>query len=955
MPETKPQQSASAEGDIGIGLRNTMDYIYTITDRHNYKTFLVNEDHSDIGRYPEMDKTRLTHALHVAAAMDAGRVDGTRLFYPPSGSPTTAAPIRPYTLVPGLDTEEVPADAWLPEEGAVLAHLAQRGAMRLRSDALFRMVWCYASGHDRAYLATLQAGRRQQLLTARPAPVRKTRGLAYFLGERYRILGEPMKGPDGGDLYEDPDVCLAQKGNRPGSSVYHASAGYHEEAKKDAELVRSLRDLADAAQEVLLRQRRKLDMERQKQQHQQQQQQKHDQQGQQESIAPKARTPPVMVESPQERKAELMERIRRRKEACLKLTHQSPSPVPVVETTSPTTTATTAVTATTAAAAATEVGKSATPLATESKTPSQGEASESSMGISVRKQQPLDHWAHADLSIVYRAPSSSKENVQGPNKSVKFTCDSESDSDEGLFVAKLKHKAGRPPAAADGKANSGKGNTQKSQAQKQEPQERRQRPPYINDEEAMGMITWGEEILKSIVTAERSDPSRRTYWNWVGTLSAEDGMEWQLRKLELDEIAKALPPRERTKEQQELLEDHGLRASLRAGQRWWKERQANAERLRELQEKSARAAAQGYKLVSIEEEEKRALESQLKPQSTKPWPLINGVRIDDITGYIPVPESKQQSLGALIEEVEALLGLDVPLPEGVSSDPPQEPGRQLPSGSSSRVEFPEFETKFVPNPFWAARLASAQRSKEKEKEKEVKEERSPEVDVPPGRPTNHEAPSELHLQRMQRENERHHKRAREALPATPASPTPSRLNNNNSSKTPSQSDLPSPPPQGPLVTTFPRLASDEKVWQELHPHSTSCKYVTAVNREKSETSRAVITSCPCRGHEHLAYVEFDQDVDGADVLRHVVWLRPEELIKSQARRMKQLNEEEAEEDMPESVPARSEQPEEPEQEQQNVHAPPPAPAAPDDAALPGLAVPPRRSAIYAHSAICHGS
>ncbi|KAK6829710.1 hypothetical protein PG987_010294 [Apiospora arundinis] len=299
MPETKPQQSASAEGDIGIGLRNTMDYIYTITDRHNYKTFLVNEDHSDIGRYPEMDKTRLTHALHVAAAMDAGRVDGTRPFYPPSGSPTTAAPIRPYTLVPGLDTEEVPADAWLPEEGAVLAHLAQRGAMRLRSDALFRMVWCYASGHDRAYLATLQAGRRQQLLTARPAPVRKTRGLAYFLGERYRMLGEPMKGPDGGDLYEDPDVCLAQKGNRPGSSVYHASAGYHEEAKKDAELVRSLRDLADAAQEVLLRQRRKLDMERQKQQHEQQQRQSQQEQ-QQEPIVPKARSPPIMVESPQE-------------------------------------------------------------------------------------------------------------------------------------------------------------------------------------------------------------------------------------------------------------------------------------------------------------------------------------------------------------------------------------------------------------------------------------------------------------------------------------------------------------------------------------------------------------------------------------------------------------------------------------------------------------------------------
>ncbi|KAK6829711.1 hypothetical protein PG987_010295 [Apiospora arundinis] len=454
----------------------------------------------------------------------------------------------------------------------------------------------------------------------------------------------------------------------------------------------------------------------------------------------------------------------------------------------------------------------------------------------------------------------------------------------------------------------------------------------------MAMITWGEGILKSIVTAERSDPSRRTYWNWVGTLSAEDGMEWQLRKLELDEIANALPPHERTKEQQELLEDHGLRA----GQRWWKERQANAERLRELQEKSAKAAAQGYKLVSIEEEEKRALESQLKPQSTRPWPLINGVRIDDLTGYIPVPESKQESLGALVEEVEALLGLDTPLPEGVSSDPPQETGQQLPNGSSSRVEFPEFETKFVPNPFLAARLASAQRSKEKEKEKEkgkeVKE-RSPEVDVPPGLPTNYEASSELYLQRMERQNEKHHQRAREAIPATPASPTPSRLDNSNSRKTPSQSDLPSPPPQGPLVTTFPRLASDEKIWQELHPHSTSCKYVTAVNREKSETSRAVITSCPCRGHEHLACVEFDQDVDGADVLRHVVWLRPEELIESQARKMKQKKvvEEEEEEEMPELVPARSEQPE---QKQQSVHAPPPAPTAPEDAALSGLAVPP---------------
>ncbi|KAK7983334.1 poly(p)/ATP NAD kinase [Apiospora arundinis] len=899
MPETKPQQSASAEGDIGIGLRNTMDYIYTITDRHNYKTFLVNEDHSDIGRYPEMDKTRLTHALHVAAAMDAGRVDGTRLFYPPSGS-SAAAPIRPYTLVPGMDTEEAPADAWLPEEGAVLAHLAQRGAMRLRSDALFRMVWCYASGHDRAYLATLQAGRRQQLLTARPAPVRKTRGLAYFLGERYRMLGEPMKGPDGGDLYEDPDVCLAQKGNRPGSSVYHASAGYHEEAKKDAELVRSLRDLADAAQEVLLRQRRKLDMERQKQQHQQQQQQKHDQQGQQEPIAPKARTPPVMVESPQERKAELMERIRRRKEACLKLTHQSPSPVPVVETTSPTTTATTAGTATTAAAAAAEVGKSAPSLATESKAPSQGEASVTFT------RSPLWEFLSENNNPSTTGPVLTSPSPAGPPPPLP------------RIKSKLKHKAGRSPAAADGKANNCKGNTQKSQAQKQEPQERPQRPPYISDEEAMAMITWGEGILKSIVTAERSDPSRCTYWKWVGTLSAEDGMEWQLLKLELDEIAYALPPHERTKEQQELLEDHGLRA----GQRWWKERQAKAERLRELQEKSARAAAQGYKLVSIEEEEKRALESQLKPQSTRPWPLINGVRIDDITGYIPVPESKQESLGALVEEVEALLGLDVPLPEGVSSDPPQETGQQLPNGSSLRVEFPEFETKFVPNPSWAARLASAQRSKE---------------------------------------NEKHHQRAREALPATPVSPSPSRLNNSNSSKNPSQSDLPSPPPQGPLVTTFPRLASDEKIWQELHPHSSSCKYVTAVNREKSETSRAVITSCPCRGHEHLAYVEFEQEVDVADVLRHVVWLRPEELIKSQARRMKQNKEKDKEEEMPELVPAQSKQPEQPEQKQQNVHVPPPAPAAPaapaapDDDALPGLVVPPRRSAIYAHSAICHGS
>ena len=132
------------------------------------------------------------------------------------------------------------------------------------------------------------------------------------------------------------------------------------------------------------------------------------------------------------------------------------------------------------------------------------------------------------------------------------------------------------PAPADGKANNCKGNTQKSQAQKQEPHRSGRSDHLISVTEAMAMITWGEGILREKVKAERSDPSPLHILE-VGWHSQRgrrrNGVA--ITKVGTDEIAYALPPHERTKEQQELLEDHGLRA----GQRWWKERQAKAERL----------------------------------------------------------------------------------------------------------------------------------------------------------------------------------------------------------------------------------------------------------------------------------------------------------------------------------------------------------------------------------------
>ncbi|KAK8017049.1 hypothetical protein PG993_015238 [Apiospora rasikravindrae] len=218
----------------GLIINDPMEEIKPIK---KYKNRNNNMNSMHEAKYPELYQVLLYQARKTAALMEDGLHDGRWMPFTDPNTPCIAG-VLPQTRWGLLPSSSAPSAAWSPEEGAVLAEHANRG-LHIRSTTLLRMLWCYANQRDRTHVFSYKSG-TPHLSEGAMVNGRPYHSIAYFLGQRHRVLGRPH----GSINFTAEVVC---------DSEYGPEQCLSDEEKT---LRRALRGLRDAAKEELQRQRR---------------------------------------------------------------------------------------------------------------------------------------------------------------------------------------------------------------------------------------------------------------------------------------------------------------------------------------------------------------------------------------------------------------------------------------------------------------------------------------------------------------------------------------------------------------------------------------------------------------------------------------------------------------------------------------------------------------------------
>ncbi|KAK8103552.1 uncharacterized protein PG998_010585 [Apiospora kogelbergensis] len=145
-----------------------------------------------------LDLKRFDQARKAANAMNRGDYSGQSLF---DGQQFVDG--RPALLArdPGSPSGDDSKDDWSLEEAEVLVDMAE-GAICIRSDTVFRMVWCYANRYGREYVLDAFGGKEKEEVEMGKGKGKETAkmpfddaghcgSLEYFVRARSQVLGEP--------------------------------------------------------------------------------------------------------------------------------------------------------------------------------------------------------------------------------------------------------------------------------------------------------------------------------------------------------------------------------------------------------------------------------------------------------------------------------------------------------------------------------------------------------------------------------------------------------------------------------------------------------------------------------------------------------------------------------------------------------------------------------------------